>query len=299
MQEADLQKDIARYREELLALAARRPPQAEKKRTAISEASGSAFLAQAPANSPAQPQENANSPAQPQENANSPAQPQENANGPAQPQENANGPAQPQENANGPAEAPEMEKPAESMPERAGAKGQAACPPLIKREAGAVGPQENAIGPAETPKMEEPAESPPPQVDAQETPSAGPMPGRQPEQTGQAGRKGWLWVRVVTAHGLQPVKGALVTVSLVEQQLQTLLTSLYSDAGGRAGCEVPLAGAPEGERPCAYCHIRVDKPGYFTCHAYRVPVYEGEPAAQCARLLPLPGLGQVGHYPRP
>lgn len=273
MGEADLLKEIARYREELLALAARRPPQAAGVPEKRLESTPSAEVS----DGQAEGQEAFSERTGELEKGPLPGDQQVQAAGG---QENACGPQA-------------VEKNAESAPPK-----QAADPGPPKAQAPVrEQPQEDVLSTGQEGKERRERMALPGKDEAlaalQEQ-----QPAQEQEAVQQAGPTGQLWVRVVTAHGLQPVKGALITVSLVEQQLQTLLTSLYSDTDGRAGCEVPLAPAPAGERPCAYCHIRVDKPGYFTCHAYRVPVYEGEPAAQCARLLPLPGAGRAGHGPR-
>lgn len=118
-----------------------------------------------------------------------------------------------------------------------------------------------------------------------------PCPDLEKPAAGEKAPCGVLRIRVSAARGLQPVEDALVTVSQIAGEAETLLHVLHTGGDGHApDCEIPIPadGHQDGKPSCTYCHIRVDKPGFFICHAYRVPVHEGETSLQCARLIPLP-----------
>jgi hypothetical protein len=178
-------------------------------------------------------------------------------------------------------------------------------PPLAPEEGEAEMGKEAPEGTAEQQILgEEPPieESPIPEVS--EEPAEEPKMEWAAPSCGPQDPHGRIQVRAVTANGLRPVEGAFVAISLLEKEKETLLQTLSTGADGcTPDCKAPLL--PQGENAdggterCTYYHVRVEKPGYFVCHAYRVPVYEGRVSHPCARLIPFPGSGQRPRAERP
>ncbi len=106
---------------------------------------------------------------------------------------------------------------------------------------------------------------------------------------------GYIRIRVFTANGALPVKGALVSVMLDEDSGESgqLLAELSTDVSGLTPTvAVPtpprsLTMSPNSSvRPYSTVNVQVVSPGYYTVENVGIPVFDGSLSRQDVNMLP-------------
>ena len=110
----------------------------------------------------------------------------------------------------------------------------------------------------------------------------------------KATSSGGLRVQVTTGRGAEPVPGAHVTVSRIENGEDILYElAVTGDDGNTPILKLPaISGTasqtPGVSHPFTDYNIRVEKARFFVFNAYNVPIYGGVLALQTVDLVPLP-----------
>lgn len=114
--------------------------------------------------------------------------------------------------------------------------------------------------------------------------------GQKSNLTGE----GYLKVRVFTAKQASPLKNATVTVSLDNEESETLIKSYITDING----ETPLISlltvekdeslSPGVTNPYASYRVRISADGFFTIDSLNLPIFDGESSYLPVEMLPLP-----------